>query len=282
MLLFVYQSPYDPVIRVAKQNEEKLHGAIFLSLNEILNEAVIYDTITPKKTEVSWKIRDKPKISNTEDFFLINRAFHCDKSLFHDFIPNDQEYAQHEFYSYLMFAINAFPRLSEPSGYASLCSGVYPLPTQWKKVQQIIPSINTPSYYLGHSTFLPSSLKGTNTVFSQIYQYYHWSPNTLPQSSSIFAFKKPEGAPLLSLNIHDKSTLHPMFNDQMLDLQDELVEEIKQVAQKIHHSFGYYFSETLFFVKGQKISFAMTNNYLTAAERVQGFDALVLNHLLTL
>jgi hypothetical protein len=275
-ILLLYTDPHEPVTRVLLHHQQEL-GIQGLFVKDFLDDNFeIFDRFNLEKTEIEWNSPSIGKIVNSEEIYIINRAVYLPEDWFTDFHLKDREYARQELWSYLVFAFNSFPRITEKPNVGGLNSGCYPLTQQWNVVgEQFSHLVALPDVYIGPIELMPVEWH-QQAIFTHPYQFYYWKETAFEgkEQNNVFAIKKPKGQPVLASVIGD---------DVVLEAENalEVDEHIKQIALQINQSFKYCISEILFFVEGIKITFGMIYNLPFSTAYMSSFEPRLLKWIRT-
>lgn len=272
MIITLYNDSYDPVVQALQKRQDRRHCSIeFISVQELLNDIEIDDEIIEGEAFIQWTLPNQKKITNTKENFVVNRIVGLDDALFDEFHPDDREYALSEFSAYLQFALEAFPRISARPGPYGLSGNVFPLPYQWKRVQeskkvQKIEAIKVPSYFLGELTQLPEEFRNTELVCSEIFNLYNWTASSRKKKDGYgFVFERPKGCPISVFS----SPVSQLALDlqQNVELRGPLSEKLNRIAETLREEiWSVEMMEFLFFVSDNQISFGMGSPLLSQAQ----------------
>lgn len=259
----------EPTSQVLFTNRNALHcPLIVLTLEDFLKQVEVFDEVINGVPKIEWTLPDD-RVTNSKDFFLINRVLSVPESLFGDFHPLDREYALAEFRAYLTFAIEAFPLALAKPGPGGLSGNRFSLPQQWGIVQRADIGILTPDYFLGNPKY--SLLKETDlTVHSTPYNYYYWKPGvpSCKKEEVNFSFSRPFGTPIICSILGEEVFVFPYFEKASLDQSME--SQLIAIARQLAMTFEYSIAECMLFVDGNKITFGMISN-IPYASRKKGF-----------
>lgn len=281
MFLLIHDERNDPISNVLLRQQlrvEALLGErlVALSLAKILQDATIYDVIENGHPRLNWSFSDLEPISNTLDVKLVNRVSRVPQELFHDFHPEDREYAHIEFSAYMNFALNAFEcKLGEP-GFFGLCGQRYPMPLQWNLLQRAGLAVQLPRYYLGTPHFCPFDFSKDNSEFiiNHTYGYRHWKPGGRPEGKNVFAVRRPGGSPYFAFVVDQEVLV--MAGPQSSPISQILSERIKFISLEIAKCLKSPIAELLFFVEGESITFGVADTIPVATIHHPEFDDTLL------
>lgn len=258
MNLLVYTDSSEPLTQFLIKYKNELNVSI-LSLKEVIDKAEIFDEFDENGCEIEWNLEGFPKIHNSENVFLINRALFLPSEWFNQFDEKDKNYAINEFWAYFLFALSAFPKTTDLPGYGCLSGSSFPLNSQWEKVSQQF-GVQTPEFYIGPSHFITNEWLN-ETIFTTPYQLYSWKINTCENKPSSFVIRKPAGFPILTFNIKEEILIFT-YEEK---IEKKIEEMIVFQSKKIHEHFGFFCSEILFFCSEEEICFCMINHLPWAA-----------------
>lgn len=272
----------EPISQVLFTNRNTLNfPLIVLTLENFLKQVEVFDEVINGVPKIEWTFPDN-RVTNSENFFLINRVLSVPESLFGDFHPTDRGYALAEFRAYLTFAIEAFPLALAKPGPGGLSGNRFSLPQQWGIVQKADIGISTPDYFLGNPKYSPLKKNDLN-VHSMPYNYYYWKPDfPLCEKEKInFSFSRPPGNPIICSIFAEDIFVFPYFEKTSIDQSME--SQLIAVARKLATTFEYYIAECMLFVDGNKITFGMISNIPYASRKkdffspklIQAFNTLI-------
>lgn len=274
MMLLIHDNQLDPVVSAIMATQNLWQEPIVsLSIDQILKEATIYDEIDDGNPVLSWTFPDIGTITNSRDVKLINRMRAVPRSIFSDFHPDDQEYAQTEFHAYMTFALNAFPVKLNAPGFFGLAGNQYPLPLQWDLIKKSSLGVSVPSYYLGAAAHCPFDGERDPLIFNHIYGYRHWKPGGVPTGTSTFAVLKPQGFPYFCLVAGTQALLMEGPHGQALD--PDLADHVRSLGIKAAATLGSTIAEILFFIEGHHITFGVLDITPAATVRHPQFQSVV-------
>lgn len=269
--VLLYSHIDEPITHALFSSElDQKFNMIKLSLELLLENTTIIDEFDANEVKINWTLSSGSKISNSKDFYLINRVLSVPDSLFHDFAEEDKTYSLSEFRAYLAFAIEAFPCCFSKSGAFGLSGNCYSLPRQWEIVRQSNLFVRVPRYYLGNMYYC--SLGG-QIVYSDPFNFYYWKPNTEVKNKASFAFERPKGKPIIACIIGEEIEIFPYYSYEFLSLEEEKV--IKQLSKNITKIFDYSISESLFFLDNEEINFGMITNIPYASKNKKWFSNII-------
>jgi hypothetical protein len=191
--ILLYSHTDEPITKVLLSSTFiQKNNLINLPLKALLNEVSIIDEFDHEEVKIDWTFHSGLRITNSNDFYLINRIISVPEEIFCDFSEEDTQYSISEFRAYLAFAIEAFPNSFSKPGAFGLSGNRFSLPRQWEIVKSAKYPIETPSYYLGNMEFC--TLKG-NLVYTNPFDFYYWKSNydLIDIDKTSFAFLKPPG-----------------------------------------------------------------------------------------
>ncbi|MGK5595272.1 MAG: hypothetical protein ACSNEK_07945 [Parachlamydiaceae bacterium] len=274
--VLLYSHTDEPITRALFSSElDQKFNMIKLSLELLLRDTIIIDEFNENEVKVDWTLPSGSKISNSKEFYLINRVVSIPEALFHDFVEEDKIYSLSEFRSYLAFAIEAFPLCFSKPGAFGLSGNRYSLPRQWERVQQSSLLVKVPRYYLGDMRYC--ELRG-EIVYSEPFNFYYWKPNTKVKYEPSFAFERPPGKPIIVCVIGDEIEIFPYYSYESLSIED--IQLIKEISKEVAKLFDYPISESLFFIDNNKVSFGMITNIPYASRNKKCFSSMVSSFLI--
>lgn len=269
--VLLYSHADEPITRALFFSElDQKFNMIKLSLELLLKETTIIDEFTENEVKVDWTLPSGSKISNSKDFYLINRIISVPDALFHDFVEEDRTYSLSEFRAYLAFAIEAFPCCFSRPGAFGLSGNHYSLPRQWERVQQSSLFVKVPRYYLGDMHYC--TLRG-EVIYSEPFNFYYWKPSTEVKYELSFAFERPKGKPIIACVIGDEIEIFPYYSHEFLSAED--VKVIEELSKDVAKLFNYPISESLFFLGNHKVSFGMITNIPYASRNKKWFLSMI-------
>lgn len=227
---------------------------IKLPLKALLNEVSIIDEFDNEEVKIDWTFQSGLRITNSKDFYLINRVISVPEEIFCDFSEEDRQYSISEFRAYLAFAIEAFPNSFSKAGAFGLSGNRFSLPRQWETIKSTKYPIETPNYYLGNMEFC--TLQG-NLVYTNPFDFYYWKPNhdLVDIDKASFVFLKPPGKPIVGSVVGDHVKIF------CCDSSDEISETMHLLLEKnsllISRLFNHPIAEILFFVEEDNFIFGM-------------------------
>lgn len=161
----------------------------------------------------------------------------------------------------------------KPSDYG-LAGRVMPLFLQWEYVRNLS-GVRVPRYYFPYqeATFpAAAAVRGSST------SYYQWRPSDSDELSFRgLIYERPEGVPVVALKFGSMLRLIDLEIGQ--DYGGPLAHEIFRIQENIAATFGHFFSESLFFLNSDEISFAMYHPAMHIGSRWADFDSNVLRSL---
>lgn len=266
----------EPITKFLLRHQNELNfPLILLPIQNLLNTVNIFDEIKDGIAKIGWLFSDGKYITNSNDYFLINRVLSVPDSLFEDFHPIDKNYAQAEFRAYLTFAIQAFPRATAKPGPGGLAGNRFSLPQQWKIVQKSQINIHTPLYYLGNPHYHPFT-NVVSVVQSTIFNYYYWKPGvpSCHENDVNFCFVRPEGIPVISSIIGSQIKVFSYSSD--CSLSELAVRKLTEISKKLAEVFDYFIAECLLFLNDDKITFGMITNIPYVSTKESFFSSAVI------
>lgn len=276
-VVLLYTDPSEPVTRLLLHHKQEL-GIQELLVKDFLDENFkIFDRFNLEKIEVEWGVPSLGKITNSKEIYLINRATHLPEEWFFDFQLKDRDYARNELWAYLVFALNAFPNITERPNAGGLNGGCYPLTQQWKIVKErMSQALTLPDLYVGPIELLPTDWH-QQAIFTHPYHFYYWkeTPFDGKDRNNVFAFKKPKGKPVLASIIGDNVAL--CKPEEIPELQEAVQEQLKETALQISQTFKYPIAEILFFLEEAEITFGMIYNLPISTSYMPDFEARLLH-----
>ncbi len=246
-------------------------GLIKLPLEELLNQASIIDELNDNGVNINWSLPSGLTVSNSDDFYLINRVLSVPEELFLEFSEEDKLYSISEFRAYVAFAIEAFPHSFFKPAAFGLSGNRYSLPRQWEMIKKAN-LMKTPDYYLGNMDFCP--LDG-DLVYSNPFDFYYWKPNqnVVDIDEASFAFIKPSGMPVVANIIGNTVRVFSYYTHDVVSLGTS--DHIKEISLSIAPLFNYSIAEILFFVGDNSITFGMISNIPYASNKKDWFRQCV-------
>lgn len=268
--ILLYSHEKEPVTRALLSSKlDQKYGLIKLSLDTLLNQAIIIDEVSENGTKLNWTLPSGQQISNTNDFYLINRVLFAPGYLFKDFSEEDRLYAVSEFRAYLSFAIESFPCASSKPGAFGLSDNRYSLPRQWEMIRNSNHSLKSPDYYIGNMNYC--KLDG-DLVYTNPFDFYFWRPNRslvdLEQAS--FAFSKPQGQPVVACTIGPNIRVFPCDLKESISANTQSL--VIENTLKLSKLFNYPVAEILFFSDNQALTFGMISSIPYASNRKPWFQ----------
>lgn len=274
--ILIYSHSDEPITQVLLSSEfDKKNNIIKLSLETFLKEVTIIDEFNRNNTKIEWNLSSGTKISNSSDFYLINRVLSVPETLVQDFSEEDQVYSLSELRAYLAFAIEAFPFCFSKPGPFGLSGNRFSLPRQWEMIKQNGLPFKTPNYYLGNMHFCP--LAG-EIVYSNPSNFYYWKPNPNARNQTAFAFEKPKGIPVVAFIAENCTEVFPYHPHHHLSLEECSL--IKEQSLNLSRLFDYHIAECLFFLDNQRFSFGMISNIPYASKNKSWFSTMVCSFFL--
>ena len=252
-LVLIYSNKLEPV--TATLINQKKFPIYPISLQDFLNNCVVFDEISDDYVNISWHFSDGRIISNKKNTMLINRVLGCGSELFQDFAKKDRNYAQSELWGYLFFALNSFPSITSTPNSYTLCGGGHPLPRQWEAAKSV--GIKTPEYYLGSMKCITSKWNKEETICSSIHNSYFWKMGY--KKNAGFAFKKPTGTPYLVFIRGDMASIHAMDNSTV-NFEKQIQQKIISLALQVNQIFKYPIAEVFVFLNTDQLTFGMINH----------------------
>lgn len=272
--LLIYSHENEPLTRVLlSSNFDQKYGLIKISIKDLLEKARIFDEIDDFRTIINWKLPLGITISNSKQYYLINRVLSVSKKLFDDFSEQDQLYALTEFRAYLAFALEAFPNSFLRPNAFGLSGNRFSLPRQWKIIQEHDLAISVPEYYLGNMEFSP--LEG-NVVYSDPYNFYYWKSirDNVNFKEISFAFVKPIGQPIVVFVTGNK--VEAFYHEKSTEIPSTILPTLYQTALQLSKLFNYSICEILFFESKEVISFGMISNVPHGTSKKHWFPSSIL------
>lgn len=253
--ILLYSHPNEPITKALLSSTLiEQNDLIDLPLKALLNEVCIIDEFDHKEIKIHWTLHSGLEITNSDDFYLINRVISVPEEIFCDFVEEEKQYSISEFRAYLAFAIEAFPNSFSKPGAFGLSGNRYSLPRQWEIIRRSNLSIETPSYYLGNMEFC--TLQG-NLVYTTPFDFYYWKPNhdLIDDDKSSFAFLKPSGKPVVACVIGDNIKIFSCEDSDGISMRMSSL--LMKNTLLISHLFNYSIAEILFFVEEDNFTFGM-------------------------
>lgn len=275
--ILLYSHHNEPVTQVILSHAQ--HGAniITLSIKELLDNVIIFDEISDV-VKLSWKLPCGKVISNSKDFYLINRVLDLPQDLFDDFHEDDKGYSRAEFYAYLLFALEAFPLSLSKPGPFGLSGNAYSLPRQWEMIKQETNEMLIPDYYFGAMSMCPYPQgEDSNVVYSSPNNNYCWKPNKYEDNadSASFAFIKPKGVPVVCFMHGKEAKVFPFDAKETLSSEQE--DLIKKNAHILNKIFKYKIAESLLFIDKDVVSFGMISPLPHASRHKDWFNEAIIS-----
>ena len=267
----------EPISHALSTNREKLKfPLITLTLEDFLKNTEVFDEVVGGVPKIEWTLPGKKRITNSQEFFLINRVLSTPESLFKDFHPLDREYALAEFRAYLTFAIEAFPFTLAKPGPGGLSGNRFSLPQQWNIIKNSGLDILTPKFFLGNPKYSPFN-EAELVIYSTPYNYYYWKPN-IPSCKSKeinFCFSRPPGVPIICSTIGNSVFVFPYFDNDMIKKSIEF--KITTLISELTEIFDFFIAECLLFVDNTKVTFGMISNIPYASKKKIFFERELIN-----
>ena len=246
-LLVASSSRHEAITKWIRENNSLDLAVDLIFIADLLNKYDIRDALNDTHANICWYESNRLQYSN-ETHCLLNRIIYLEDKLFYPFQLKDREHAKREFEAYLGFALNSF-RSPQNITVNGICEKVYSLPQQWHFVDKFL-NINIPAYYREGKCFNPFENEPI-AVYSSIYNFLNWSIKLGKlQSKTGFCFKKPEGKPLFVLSIGDSFLITKDY-----ELNDEQMEQLENILQKLKTLFRYFIFELLIFVTDKGMTF---------------------------
>lgn len=269
--VLLYSHSDEPITQVLLSSElDQKFDIIKLSLETLLQDVTIIDEVNGINTKVEWTLSSGIQISNTSDFYLINRVLSVPEALVQDFAEEDKNYSLSEFRAYLAFAIEAFPYCFSKPGAFGLSGNRFSLPRQWEIIKQAGLTLKVPSYYLGDMRFC--QLEG-EIVYSKPSDFYYWKPNQTIKDKAAFAFERPRGIPILACTTETHTEVFPYQSHHAISLENYVL--IREQILILSRLFNYSISEALFFLDNQEVSFGMISNIPYASRNKSWFSNMI-------
>lgn len=266
--ILLYSHSKEPITEaLLSMPHTKNRGVTPISLHELLHHAQIVDHFDHSSTSIGWTFPSGLRVSNTEEYYMINRVLSVPKSLFEDFAIEDRRYAENEFRAYLLFALEAFPRSYGRPGPFGLCGNQYSLPRQWSMVEAMELPLKVPNYYLGCMDFCPLD---KNIVYTEPFCFYLWRPNDALRAKTSFAFERPQGRPAIAAVFGETVKIFPCTAPQTALSKDDEA-RLVPYAQSLARCFGYPICEILFFLEDEHIFFGVASHVPRASSRQKWF-----------
>ncbi len=268
--VLIYSHADEPITHALFSSElDQKFNMVKLSLESLLKDSVIIDEFDESEVKIDWTLSSGLKISNSKDFYIINRVLSIPEILFHDFSEEDRIYALSEFRSYLAFAIEAFPCCFSKPGAFGLSGNRFSLPRQWEMIKQSNLSVKVPNYYLGNVHYC--GLKG-DVVYSEPFNFYYWKPSEEIKNTS-FVFERPKGKPIIACIIGDEIGVFSYYPQDKLSSRDS--ELVKEHCRALSRSFNYPIAECLFFLDDIEVNFGMISNIPYASRNKKWFSGMI-------
>lgn len=252
--ILLYSHADEPITRALLSSTLDQSGLIKLPLKALLDEACIIDEFDNEEVKIDWSFPSGLRITNSNDFYLINRVISVPEEIFCDFSEEDKLYSISEFRAYLAFAIEAFPNSFSKPGAFGLSGNRFSLPRQWETIKRAKCTFKTPNYYLGNMEFCP--LMG-DLVYSNPFDFYYWKPNldVIDIDKTSFVFLKPSGKPVVSFVIGERVKIFYCQSSDEISLKMNLL--LKENSLLISRLFNHPIAEILFFVEENSFTFGM-------------------------
>lgn len=268
--VLIYSHADEPITHALFSSEfDQKFNIIKLSLESLLKETMIIDEFDEREVKIEWTLSSGLKISNSKDYYIINRVLSIPEILFHDFSEEDRIYSLSEFRSYLAFAIEAFPCCFSKPGAFGLSGNRFSLPRQWEMIKQSDLSIKVPNYYLGNVHYCDLKRK---VVYSEPFNFYYWRPNQDIKNTS-FVFERPEGKPVIACIIGNEIAVFSYYSIDKLSLRD--IELVKEQCRALSRLFNYPIAECLFFLDDVEANFGMISNIPYASRNKKWFSGMI-------
>lgn len=269
--ILLYSHFSEPVTQalLSSKLDQKIN-MIKLSLESLLNDVTIIDEFDGFNIKIEWHLESGIQISNSSDFYLVNRVLSVPESLVQDFAEEDRNYSLTEFRAYLAFALEAFPCSFSKPGAFGLSGNLFSLPRQWEMIKKTDLSLKVPNYYLGNMCFCP--LNG-EIVYSNPSNFYYWKVGSNIENQTSFAFEKPKGIPIIACAIGSDVEVFSYDSHHNLSLEDSIL--IKKQMLKLSLLFEYPIAESLFFLNNEEISFGMISNIPYASRNKVWFSNMI-------
>lgn len=255
--ILLYSHPEEPITKALLSSLlTQKKGFINLPLKVLLDEVSIIDEFDHEDIKIDWTLPSGLRITNSSDFYLINRVISVPEEIFYDFSEEDKSYSVSEFRAYLSFAIESFPNSYLKPGAFGLSGNRYSLPRQWETIRnsEWCNAIKTPEYYLGNMDYC--NLKG-DLVYSNPFDFYYWRQNRMlvDVNNASFVFIKPIGKSVVSFVCGDYAKI---FCYEILDeISATMVHYLTEKSLLISRLFNHPIAEILFFIDGDTVTFGM-------------------------
>jgi hypothetical protein len=237
-----------------------------VTLAQLRSEFSICDKLSDTCQSINWYKNASVYISNS-NHLLLNRVLYVPNTLFTDFAPIDQEYAQREFEAYLGFAFNSFKGVGNDSAMG-ICGDTLALPQQWDYASKNF-DLAIPNYYWGPKAANPLSMQ-PNIVNSTIYNFLNWQPGSCTESDHQFCFEKPRGEPVFILKVGKQ---HLITSSQPLS------PTLQQQLKTLTSSFNPFICETLIFLDQDHLTFGCINLEILRSTHNPNFPNFIKTHL---
>jgi hypothetical protein len=280
MMLLIHDNQPDPIVSaILSAKDQWSEPIVALSVEQILQDAIIFDEIEDGQPRLSWTFSDPMigTIRNHPDIKLVSRLRSVPPALFADFHSEDKEYALTEFHAYMTFALNAFPVKLNSPGFFGLAGNQFPFPIQWDLVKKASLGLAVPSYYLGATLHCPFDFGSQPVILNHTYGYRHWKPGGRPTGPSTFAVLRPQGDPYFCLVIGGESLV--LEGPGAPSLNPDLSARLRSLAVKVSEVLSSPIAEILFFVSGDQITFGVLDIVPAATTGHPLFGDLVIRGL---
>lgn len=267
--ILVYSSEEDKVTSFILNKLKEKNEIICISVEDILNNVEINDSIIDGNPKISWTLEDGTVVENDSETKLINRVMQIEDRFFDDFSPEDKDYAKSEFWAYLSFALSSFVYKTSSPSHLGLSGGNPSLPMQWRMVDQSEENMKVPIFFYGSKKFLPSTFLDDLTIFANPYDFHNWKPNyskdiyrkTEPHnySKKIMAYKRPVGEPVVAIKLGSEFILFDPKKKKTF-----CGKRLEGKIRKLFNIFDQEIGELLFFLeKKDEVNFGVFRNHLS-------------------
>lgn len=173
--------------------------------------------------------------------------------------------------------LTAQPSVIGRPGPLSFATQAAALNYQWESVRKEIADIDTPEYYFGDRTLIPSGLSGTDVFFSDPECLHFWGKTEIPDPRwqllpRAFVVKRPPGV-LVAATVALGSVMVNRLDRE--PLTDAMSERICGYAQNMARQWNAGISECLFFVDGNRVTFGMHTASLMISSKLDAFRSFI-------
>ncbi|WP_019422188.1 hypothetical protein [Paenibacillus sp. OSY-SE] len=223
---------------------------IWLDGHDIINELVVDDEIASNQSQVkvNWWYRGI-HITPERTTGVLNQLGCFDPSLFHEFAESDREFAQSEFNSYLLFALNEFRNVLNPAWGSALSGYCQSLPYQWAWVQRHAWQIRVPGACFSTYKHVPNDFRfGSNIIVSNNpFNVMNWKigfPTSIATDEHYLWYERPRGKPFVITAIDNNKWIQPLGGSMNCS---RALEDVNQLCHALMEHFHIRLAEILFF-----------------------------------